>query len=34
MLQRLHVALAQVKSHNNSEKLINEMKQVVYSLYQ
>ena len=34
MLQRLPIALAQVKAGNNSESLLNEIKQVVYSLYQ
>ena len=34
MLQRLPVALAQVKAGNNSESLINEIRQIVYSLYQ
>ena len=34
MLQRLPIALAQVKAGNNSEVLINEMRQIVYSLYQ
>ena len=34
MLQRLPIALAQVKTGNNSEKLLNEIKQIVYSLYQ
>ena len=34
MLQRLPVALAQVKAGNNSENLLNEIRQVVYSLYQ
>ena len=33
MLQRLPVALAQVKAGNNSENLLNEIRQV-YSLYQ
>ena len=33
MLQRLPITLAQVKAGNNSEKLWNEMRQVVYSLY-
>ena len=33
MLQRLPVALAQVKAGNNSENL-NEIRQIVYSLYQ
>ena len=34
MLQILPIALAQVKSSNNSESLLNEIKQIVYSLYQ
>ena len=33
MLQRLPIALAQVKADNNSEKLLNEIKQIAYSLY-
>ena len=34
MLQRLPIALAQVKTGNNSESLLNEIRQIVYSLYQ
>ena len=34
MLQRLPIALAQVKAGNNSEKLLNEIRQIIYSLYQ
>ena len=34
MLQRLPIALAQVKAGNNSENLLNEVRQIVYSLYQ
>ena len=34
MLQRLPTALAQVKAGNNSENLLNEIRQIVYSLYQ
>ena len=34
MLQRLPIALAQVKADNNSESLLNEIRQIVYSLYQ
>ena len=34
MLQRLPVALAKVKAGNNSESLLNEIRQIVYSLYQ
>ena len=33
-LQRLPIALAQVKSANNAESLLNEIRQIVYSLYQ
>ena len=33
MLKRLPIALAQVKSGNNSESLLNEIRQIVYSLY-
>ena len=34
MLQRLQIALAQLKPGNNSENLLNEIRQIVYSLYQ
>ena len=34
MLQRLAIALAQVKAGNNSKSLLNEISQIVYSLYQ
>ena len=34
MLQRLLIALAQLKAGNNSENLLNEIRQIVYSLYQ
>ena len=34
MLQILKIALAQVKTGNNSESLLNEIRQIVYSLYQ
>ena len=34
MLQRLPIAPAQVKAGNNSESLLNEIRQIVYSLYQ
>ena len=34
MIQRLPIALAQVKAGNNSENLLNEIRQVIYSLYQ
>ena len=33
MLERLPIALAQVKAGNNSESLLNEIRQIVYSLY-
>ena len=33
MLQRLPVVLAQVKAGNNSESLLNEIRQIFYSLY-
>ena len=33
MLKRLPIALAQVKADNNSESLLNEIRQIVYSLY-
>ena len=34
MLQRLPIALAQVKTANNSESLINYIRQIAYSLHQ
>ena len=34
MLERLPIALAEVKAVNNSEGLLNEIRQNVYSLYQ
>ena len=34
LLQELPIALAQVKAGNNSESLLNEIRQVAYSLYQ
>ena len=34
MLQRLPIALAQIKAGNNSESVLNEIRQIVYSLYQ
>ena len=34
MLQRLPIALAQVKTGKNSENLLNEIRQIVFSLYQ
>ena len=33
MLQRLPIALAQVKTGNNSENLLNEIREIAYSLY-
>ena len=33
ILQRLPKALAKVKAGNNSKSLLNEMRQIVYSLY-
>ena len=34
MLQRLSIALAQVKAGNTSENLLNEIKKIIYSLYE
>ena len=34
MLQQLPIALAQVKAGNNSKNMLNEISQIVYSLYQ
>ena len=34
MLQRLPINLAQIKADNNSESLLNEIRQTVHSLYQ
>ena len=34
MLQRLPIPLAQVKAGNNSESLLNEIRQIVFSLFQ
>ena len=34
MLQRLPIALAQVEAGNNSQNLLNEIRQSIYSLYQ
>ena len=34
MLQRLRIALAQVTAGSNSEYLLNEIRKIVYSLYQ
>ena len=33
MLQRLPIALAQVKESDTSEKLLNKIRQIIYSLY-
>ena len=34
MIQRLPIALAQVKAGNNSENVLNKIRQIIYSLYQ
>ena len=34
MLQRLPIALGQVKAGSKSKRLLNEIRQIVYSLYQ
>ena len=34
MLQRLPIALTQVKAGNTSENLLNEIRKIIYSLYQ
>ena len=34
ILQRFPIALAQVKADNNSQNLLNEITQIIYSLYQ
>ena len=34
MLQRLPIALAQVKASNRSEILLNEIRRIIYYLYQ
>ena len=34
MLQRLSIALAQVKAGNDSEDLLNKIRKIAYSLYQ
>ena len=34
LLQRLPIALAQIKDSNNSESLLSEVTQIVYSFYQ
>ena len=33
MLKRLPIALAQINAGNNSESLLNKIRQIVYSLY-
>ena len=33
MLQRLSIALGQVKTGNTSEKLLNKIRQIIYPLY-
>ena len=33
MLQRLSIPLAQVKADTTSENLLNEIRQIIYSLY-
>ena len=33
MLQRLPISLVQVKASNTSENLVNEIRQIIYSLY-
>ena len=33
MIQRLPIALVQVKAGNTSENLLNEIRQIIYSLY-
>ena len=34
LTQRLPVAVAQIKAGNTSEHLLNEIRQIIYSLYQ
>ena len=34
MLQKLPIALAQVKAVNTTESLLNEIRKIIYSLYQ
>ena len=34
MIQRLPIALAQIKAGNNPENILNEITHIVYSLYQ
>ena len=33
MLQRLPISIVLVKAHNTSENLLNEIRQIIYSLY-
>ena len=33
MLKRLPIALVQIKADNNSKRLLNEIRQIAYSLY-
>ena len=33
MLQRLPIAVAQVKAGNTSQNLVNKIRQIIYSLY-
>ena len=33
ILQRLSIALAQVKADNTSENILNEIRKIIYSLY-
>ena len=34
IFQRLQIAFAQIKADNNSESLLNKIRQILYSLYQ
>ena len=34
MIQRLTIVFAQIKAGNNSENLLNEIRQIIYSLYE
>ena len=34
MLQRLPISVAKIKAGNNTQSLLNEIRQIVYSLYQ
>ena len=34
MLQRLPISVTQIKAGNNSQSLVNELRHIVYSLYQ